>query len=179
MQGWDKAVAVLGLMILGIGSSHADVYQCNVGGRQKFQDTPCQGASSAGSALTVRAPTVMDASSEEQDPPPPDDLPAPAAPAPAPATVAASPVPAAQRCPVPDEKSLERAYWDNRVLMCMTPAQVLEAAGKYSQHVVCTEGATTVWFFPTTLREFPSMVMFTGGKLVQWGQKDCSGQQMR
>lgn len=138
----------------------AEVYRCEVQGKPAYQDRPCAGRKggpavlppisvvSRPSSAATPAPATAEAAAPGDEPAPQPDIPAP----PSPALVRA-------------------AIIGNRVLPGMSEAEVLAAAGRYTDHRTeagsDAQGAYVLWVFSQRLDSFPFTVKLRDGVVVE------------
>lgn len=174
--------ACIAVLLLPISASAGTMYKCTVGGHTSFQDRPCEGSGAQQNKLQVRpvpmvgtvpvrvAPEAGAADDDSKLKELQEQVQALEKQLELSRASTVQPV-----CHRPTENAIRSAIFNNRVLTCMTIAEVLQAAGKYSEHQVCYGGVNQAWFFPRRIGDFPATVRFENGYLVQYGDTDCFG----
>lgn len=143
-----------------------DIYRCpGPDGQPRFQDQPCPGHAASEDRIEVRPQPITGSSSaaEIKTSAPDDEVDAQR-----PRRRSKEP------CDRPDENTLRKARIEHRVLLCMTPDEVLLAAEvTMRDHTVeqNIDGGES-WFFPQHSENFPAIIRFTGGYVSGFGDID-------
>lgn len=163
-------LAAIALLLSGTASAQ-QVYKCSIAGKTTYQDRPCPGAPTTANIQKIDAPAASMAAPIQTAPA------GVAVPAPTSSPIASS-TPTSMREPParPTGEALRKARMENRVMLGMTEHDVLEVAGKYSDHEVTSGADATgeyqIWVFRQRMEGFPLTIAFRQGVVVQYSDRD-------
>ena len=73
-------------------------------------------------------------------------------------------------CDKPSNNALQTAIMQNKVIACMTKAEVLRSAGTLQNHRMVMRDGREIWFFPAHNEAFPESITFdTDGNVTDFG----------